>query len=147
MEQLVEAGDSDLAIWKAEAQCKEVVSEEDRGPLISLALLNDDGTPDLVMLAGTYEEPEEKTKALPKRRARGMTLSYSDGDLTVIRFGYSASLTCAANEGVLHPSNCMKEEMELSAADMKIVHEWADMEDAYYAKHGWKTWAEIYEPA
>lgn len=62
----------------------------------------------------------------PSRRVGALVLSLTEEGPFVVRFGYSASLACAANEGVLHSnkSRNREEEYELSVSEQKIVDEW-----------------------
>jgi len=82
-------------------------------------------------------------KQLPSRRQKGLKLSYDSGDLFVSFFGYSASLSCAYNEEVLHHN--YREELELKPHQMKIINEWMDHFDDYFEQNGWKTWSEVNE--
>ncbi len=122
--QLVEAGDSDFAVWNAQE-----LAGDDAGALIDVVLLSE-GTE---MSLRAKEEVE--AVVLPSRRQRGMVLAVeasdteSDVDLTVHFFGWGASLACAANEGVLY--HWQKGERELTAQQYKIVEEWADYADLY----------------
>ena len=72
---------------------------------------------------------------LAPRRAAGVTLSYEGGHLYVTSFGYSASLTCAANEGELSDAN--GNIRTLSAQQQRVVDQWDDLQDAYYEANGW----------
>lgn len=83
---------------------------------------------------------------LPSRRQGGMTLSYSGGDLFVTFFGYSASLSCASNEGLLMPTKYNRyDEYELKPNQQKIVDEWMARFDDYFEVNGWPTWADVNE--
>ncbi len=82
---------------------------------------------------------------LPKRRQKGLILTYDSGDLFVTRLGYTASLLCASNEGILEYKNGSREAYELNDAEQKIVDEWMDHFDDYFEQNGWKTWEEYHD--
>lgn len=85
----------------------------------------------------------EKPK-LPPRRAAGLSLTYEGGDLYVTSFGYSASLLCASDLGVLHHDRTGVEK-NLGPKQQAVVSEWMDHYDDYFEANGWKTWADINE--
>ncbi len=149
----VDASDTDMAAIKAAEIIAQNYTEEQRGELLSITLHAQTGDLIFYTHAGEQEVPtvsEAKPSApapakLPSRRQGGLTLSYSDGDLTVCSFGYSASLAAAWHEGELSHDKGRHEEKQLSAKQMKIVDEWMNCEGDYYEQNGWATWSEINE--
>lgn len=145
---LIAATDSDMACINAAKKVK------DAGDLQALALLDEETGLAQELVTGTTIDlgkdkkvlefiRKEKLKRLPKRRQKGLTLSYDSGDLFVTFFGYSSSLSCASNEGVLHPISSYKDEYVLKPHQQKIVDEWDRHFDDYYELNGWATWEEV----
>ena len=69
---------------------------------------------------------------LPSRCQKGLTLSYIDGDLYVISFGYSGSLLMVSNEYELNYDGRMLRDPKILNDDQcAVVDDWMDHYDAY----------------
>jgi hypothetical protein len=143
----VEASDTDHAVMIAAVCADEIVDVEDRGELYTVTLHRDNGDDLVTFSAEKLADLMEIPVKLPSRRQAGLTLSYDSGDLFVTSFAYSASLSCASNEGELQycGDGLEREPKILNARQQEVVDNWAEREADYYATNGWATWSEVNE--
>lgn len=152
----VEASDSDMAVWKAAEIIAQDLTEEERGELVAVELHGKNGLSDFyyamtdmssdeVDAVVTRKETRPKKAKLPSRRQHGLCLTYEDGDLFVVSFGYSASLSCAYHEELLEYNGAWgREPKQLNAKQNEVVAQWMNHEADYYEQNGWKTWDEFH---